>query len=196
MQGEWKTEWEDSLVNITVYATELNKYLFKMWRGHCSPKEVYLPCVKEQIEIRQCWFRKATSSLEVLASSSVKYGGKYTLYSQFFFFWLLEMICAKQSAQALMYSQITVVCTLCQLSSNSFTCIHFPSFLLSIPESWLWELLCSGFFAFCLLTESSSGKYRKQGKKEKMKAYFFPSLPDSGCFWQCQVTPFQGSGLT
>lgn len=86
------------------------------------------------------------------------------------------MICAKQSAQALMYSQITVVCTLCQFSSNSFTCIHFPFFPPFYPRKLalraaLLRLLC--FLSSDWVQQWEVQKARKERKDESL----FLSLP-------------------
>ena len=106
------------------------------------------------------------------------------------------MIYAKQSVQqARMGSKMTAVCCSCRSSSTPLpVCTlflsHFPA-----PEMQLWELLHPGILL------SASGWVQPVGSTERREErwkswrwclYLHPSLPDSGCFWQCQTTPSQG----
>ena len=67
---------------------------------------------------------------------------------------------------------------------------HFPA-----PEMQLWELLHPGF----LLSASGwvqpvdiTERRQERWKSWRWCVYLLPSPSDSGCFWQRQITPFQG----
>lgn len=167
-----------------------------MWKGHCGPMEaVPVMCQIARWNWTLWIWKSHFMSWSLSFFFWEVWGNIHTLFSVLF--WLWEMIYAKQPAQALMYSKMTVVCFLCRL--NSISPYLYTLSLLSLfpaPESWLWDLLRPGSFAFCLLVESSQWEtqrgYRREGKDGGWCIYFFPSLPDSGCFWLCQMIPFQG----
>lgn len=76
------------------------------------------------------------------------------------------MIYAKQLAQALTYSKMTVVCSLCQLFTIPLTSVHSPIFPSSLPQKFgskrVPPRLLSSFWL-----SSASGEHReKVGENE------------------------------